>query len=139
MKSSYQKIISIFVLIFFLFTVFMSLNVMVYMSDGHIMANCPLSTMTGRAACPQNMADMVFNHMSAFTAFLNIVFNLSFFSILFSLLLIYFLYDLSKYLILFYRNDFVFFFNDFGRYIYSKIKIISWLSLFENSPSPILL
>jgi flagellar biosynthesis protein FliQ len=136
MKSKSKKIISAIVLTLFLTTVFSSLVMMSNMSDKHMDGGCPFSV-PGQSACPQNIADMVFNHISAYNSFLNVTISSSLISLIISLLLIvvYAVFSIFIYSLLFSPPK-IFYFsysNLFGSF--HNRKITSWLSLFENSPS----
>lgn len=130
-----KKIISFVILVSFMVLVFFGLAIMMHGTDQSMPGDCPLSSVMGESLCPQNTLALAVHHLATYQSFLQVTINI-WTSIILVLLFVSFI------LFIYIKSP-----NQLGFLLRTNIhynpplisieirKIISWLSLFENSPS----
>ena len=131
----FKKITVLFILISFLTIVFFGFVIMAHGPSGNMQGDCPFSAL-GTSICPQNSIDLVFHHISAYQSFISAPVNFSP-----SYLIVWLILVASAFLgvsLLISPPELLSFFHTFRDptpYTSHKRKILSWLTLFENSPA----
>ena len=138
MLALFKKIITLLILASFVTLLIFGIFTMMHSPDGQMLSECPFS-FVGTANCIQNTLATTIHHISSYQSFLNVTVDYGSITLLASLLIFAGLFS-----ILFTDPD-IFKLNAFvkrGSYNTPQIssgvrKIIRWLSLLENSPSPL--
>ncbi len=129
-----KKIITPLILVSFLTVAFFGFAAMSRGADGSMQGDCPFSV-TGASLCPQDALPGAIHHLSAYQSFLNVSVDSAVVLLMSALLLAACLLILVVRPLLFrplvQTNHF-----PYGPPLSARTqKIISWLSLLENSPS----
>ncbi|KKQ07328.1 MAG: hypothetical protein A3A96_03925 [Candidatus Zambryskibacteria bacterium RIFCSPLOWO2_01_FULL_39_39] len=138
MLALFKKIITLLILASFVMLLIFGIFTMIHSPDGQMLGECPFS-FVGTANCIQNTLATAIHYLSSYQSFLNVTVDYGSMTLLVSLIIFAGLFS-----ILFIDPN-IFKLNSFikrGSYdppqISSEVrKIIRWLSLLENSPSPL--
>jgi len=134
-QTPLQKVVTAFILVLFLATVFFSFASMMHGEEAGMRADCPFSVM-GEPLCPQNLAAAIMHHISAYQSFLAVFAGSGMTAVVIAFLLA-FSAALSFLIspLLYKPPELTRTFFIPPPAVRKDRKEIRWLSLFENSPS----
>lgn len=132
----HKQIVFLLVLISFLAVVFLGSTTMIHGLNESMQGECPFSFL-GASFCTQSTLPAIFHHISSYQSFFNVPVNFDvtiFISFLLFAIFIIFMFLINDFLYkpLLYTQYTI---NSPPSIIHSK-KLLYWLSLLENSPSP---